>query len=228
MRRSDGRAVNRLRSGGIVGALAVVACSGVLAAAVRQAEPADAGDPALWRYSASGDGLGHWLFATAGEADVRTPFGPLPADAASGRVPVTLEAFCREGEVPLELDLVVPPHPDEPATTRTLSLRNLWWTLTGRTPAPRADEAEVRIGAAMLTTAFVRPAVTCEWEPDYRAQLDAAVAVPALLRVADRSPLVVSATGRIAVEARFSLADGYRARLRQMQESCPAAVAAGR
>ncbi len=228
MRRSGGRAVNRFRSGGLVGALAVVACSGVLAAAVRQAEPADAEDPALWRYSASGDGLGHWLFATASEADVRTPFGLLPADAASGLVPVTLEAFCREGEVPLELELVVLPHPDEPATTRTLSLRNLWWTLTGTTPAPRTDEAEVRIGAATLATAFVRPRVTYEWEPDYRARLDAAAAVPALLRAADQPPLVVSATGRIAVEARFSLPDGYRARLRRMQESCPAAVAVGR
>ncbi len=228
MRRSDGRAVNRLRSGGLVGALAVVACSGMLAAAVRQAEPADAEEPALWHYSASGDGLGHWLFATAGEAEVRTPFGLLAADAARGRVPVTLEAFCREGEVPLELELLVPPHPDEPATARTLSLRNLWWTLTGRTPAPRSDETKVRIGAAMLTAAFVRPAVTYAWEPDYRARLDAAAAVPQLLRAADQPPLVVSATGRIAVEARFSLPDGYRARLRQMQESCPAVVAAGR
>ena len=209
--------------------LAAIACCGVLAAAaVRQGEPAGAADPALWRYAASGDGRGHWLFVTASEAEVRTPFGLLPADAGSGHVPVTIEAFCREGEAPLGLELVVAAHPDEPATTRTLSLRNLWWSLTGTTPAPRADEAEVRIGAATLSTAFVRPAVTYEWEPDYRARLDAAVAVPEVLRATEQRPLVVSATGRTAIEARFRLPAGYRARLRQMLASCPAAGAAGR
>lgn len=204
--------------------LAAVACWSVLAAApVSQAEPAGAGDPGLWHHPASGDGRSHWLFITASEADVRTPFGPLPADAGSGLVPVTIEAFCREGEMPLEVELVVAAHPDEPPTTRTLSLRNLWWTLTGTTPAPRADEAEVRIGEATLRTAFVRPRVTYEWEPDYRARLDADATVPEVLRATEQPPLAIRATGRTAVEARFGIPDGYRARLRQMQASCPAA-----
>ncbi len=61
--------------------------------------------------------------------------------------------------MPVAVELVFPPHPDEPATTRTLSLQNLWWELTGTTPAARWWETTITLGAATFATAFVRPQV---------------------------------------------------------------------
>ena len=181
-----------------------------------------------WNYIASNDGRSHWLFLTAVSAEVETRFGVLPPDSRNGLVLLNLDALCREGEAPLVFELVRPPHPEEPETPRELSLRGLWWALTGTTPAPRTEGATVTLGVERMRTAWVRPAVVYEFEPDYRAVLDAGTVAAQLLGLAPGAALRVQAAGNTAIEARFEAPGGYRARLRQMWEACGVEGVAGR
>ena len=179
-----------------------------------------AGDLHHWNYSGSRDGRGHWLWLTAESAAVETPAGRLPPDAGSGRVQVTIVAACREGEAPLGVELTFPPHPDQPRTTRTLSLRNLWWNLTGTTPEPERHETTVRLGTSSFETAFTREPLAYDFEREYRARLGTAESTAELLRVGDAGTVRLTADGEMPVAAVFQVPAGYGERLRRMLERC--------
>ena len=177
-------------------------------------------NPSHWNYIESRDGRGRWLWLTAERATVETPAGLLPAEPTTGRVQLTIEATCREGEVPLSIVVTFPPHPDQPETTRTLSLLNLWWTVTGTTPERHRHETRITLGTSTFKTAFTRERVTYEFEPDYRAVLETARSAAELLRNGDGQPVELNADGDTPIEAVFDVPAAYRDRLRQMLERC--------
>ena len=177
-------------------------------------------NPHHWNYSASRDGRGHWLWLTAESATVETPAGRLRPDRRSGRVQLTIVAACREGEAPLSIELTFPPHADQPRTTRTLSLRNLWWNLTGTTPEPERHETTVRLGTSPFETAFTREPVAYGSEQEYRAGLETASSTAELLRVGDTGTVRLTADGEMPIAAVFQVPTGYGERLRHMQEHC--------
>ena len=189
------------------------------AAAAQQHESA-------WQYRASNDGFGHWLYLSALEAEVATPYGVLTTDAWPGQRPPTLMASCREadGEPPLNrvalaLQLVMSAHPEEPIAS-TLSLRSAWWALTRTTPGPRIYPTTVRLGSSRFESTFELPPVRY-LEPDAVIPLDVEAATRELLSAPEPAALVLEATGRTEVEASFRPAKGYLERLHQMIEACP-------
>ena len=105
--------------------MAAAAAAGAWTTGPQEGQEEAPANPAHWNYIESRDGLSHWLWLTAERATVETSAGPLPPEATSGRLQLTIEASCRAGESPLEMVLTFPPHPAQPETTRTLSLRNL-------------------------------------------------------------------------------------------------------
>lgn len=173
-----------------------------------------------WNYTQSGDGLGHWLWLTAESATVETPAGRLPPEATTGRVQLTIAATCREGEFPLALELTFPRHPEQPETVRRLSLRNLWWSLTGTTPESHRHKTTVTIGTSTFETTFTRERVTYEFEPDYRAVLETADSTAELLKEGDTGTVELKADGETPIEAVFEVPPGYRGRLRRMLQRC--------
>ena len=204
----------------IVAMAAAAAAAGAWTTGPERTQDEAPANPAQWNYIESRDRLSRWLWLTAESAEVETPAGPLPPEATTGRVQLTIEASCRAGESPLELVLTFPPHPAQPETTRTLSLRNLWWELIGRTPERHRHETTVTLGTSTFATAFTRERVVYEFEPDYRAVLDTARSAAELLRDRDTGLVGLTAGGETPIEAVFDVPAGYRERLRQMLESC--------
>ena len=176
-----------------------------------------AADDALWHYTPSNDGLSHYLNLTAVSAEVRTPFGVLTTARWPGQQSPTLFGFCREGEQALHISLALSAHPDEPVTP-SVSLRGLWWDVTGTTPPPSRWETTMTLGAAVFETAFELPAVRYI-EAEYSAVVDAQRAAEQLLAGGEQD---LRSTGRIGVDAQFRVPEGYRDRLRQMVTLCGA------
>lgn len=168
-------------------------------------------DEDLWRYTASNDGLTHWLRLLAVEAEVRTPYGTMTTDRWPGQGPPMIEAHCRESEMPLTLLLVMSAHPKEPIPHQ-MSLRSLWWSLTGTTPASQRYPTAVRLGDSEFESTFELPAHRY-LEPDATIRLDVQAGVRELLQAAER-PLHLEAAGRTRVKARFEVPEDYRAWLR--------------
>lgn len=203
----------------LVTVAAAAAAAGAWTTAAERQEQTPASPP-LWNYTQSRDGLGHWLRLTAQQATVQTPAGRLPPEPTTGKVLLTIEATCREGQFPLSLELTFPPHPEQPATTRTLSLRNLWWNLTGSKPPRHRHETRVTLGASTFKTAFTRERVVYEFEPDYRAVLQAVETTAELLKNGETDLVELTADGETPVDAVFGVPEGFRERLRQMLDRC--------
>ena len=204
----------------VIVAMAAAAAAGAWRTGPERTQDEAPANPAHWNYIESRDGLGHWLWLTAERATVETSAGPLPPEATTGRVQLTIEATCRAGESPLELVLTFPPHPAQPETTRTLSLRNFWWELSRTTPERHRHETTVRLGTSTFTTAFTRERVVYEFEPDYRAVLETARSAAELLRNGDNGVVELQADGETPIEALFDVPAVYRQRLRRMLERC--------
>ena len=178
-----------------------------------------------WTYYTSIDGYTHWLYLLAAEAEVRTPYGALTTAAWPGQRPPSIGASCREaaGEpdrkgVALDMYFIMSAHPHEPIPSR-LSLRSVWWALTGTEPKPRTYLTTVRLGGSMFESTFKLPPVRY-LEPDAEIPLDPGATAGELLLTGE-SILILEATGRTEVEAELRPPKGYLERLRQMLEVCP-------
>ena len=75
----------------------------------------------------SNDGKGHWLHVLPERAEVIGPAGAWPADDG-GTLPLMLDLYCREGEMPVRAILSFRRHPRELPAKRFADdpLRNLW------------------------------------------------------------------------------------------------------
>ena len=201
-------------------AAAIVAAALVLGAAQAVQQYEDG-----WTYYTSIDGYTHWLYLSAHEAEVRTPYGVLTTAAWPGQRPPSIGAACREaaGEADrqgaaLDMYFIMSAHPEEPIPG-TFSLRSVWWWLTGTEPEPRTYPTTVRIGSSRFESTFKLPPVRY-LEPDAEIPLEPEATARELLAAAG-PPLVFEATGRTEIEASFRVPEGYHGRLRQMIEACP-------
>lgn len=200
---------------------AIVAASLALGAAQAAVQQYEDG----WTYYTSIDGYTHWLYLSAAEVEVRTPYGVLTTAAWPGQRPPSIGAACREaaGEpdrrgVALDMYFIMSAHPYEPIPS-TLSLRSVWWWLTGTEPGARTYPTTVRLGSSRFESTFKLPPVRY-LEPDAVIPLDPEAAATELLS-ATEPPLVFEATGRTEIKARFRPPEAYLKRLRQMIEACP-------